>query len=177
MNVGSKLNCGLHFMPRKRVKSRDRIEQDFIDALDRIRDGRPQHPDLREKMRKGKTIKVSFATVALEAGRARGLISKMTCRYPEVRQRILLETGEIAASRDDVISSLRAQVADLRVQLKQAEAHAAYHFAMRTKAEKDAVFKKRYQQLKARIAADERQRMGSSAKVVPLFLEESPDVD
>lgn len=164
-------------MPRKRTKSRNRIEQDFIDALERIKDGRPQHPDLREKIRKGKTIKVNFATVAQEADRARGLISKMNCRYPEVRQMILLEMGEIASSRDDVILSLRAQVAELRVQLKQAEAHAAYHFSIRTKAEKNAIYKEKYELLRARITSAERETRTSATKVVPLFLDNPSETE
>ena len=127
-------------MPRRREKTNSDVQQDFYDALDRLKSGRPQHPGLRERLRRGKAVKINYATVAQEAGRARGLISKENCRYPEVRQRVLLETVEVTSTRDDVITNLRAQVAELRVQLRQAEAHAAYHFAEKMKAQKDAVF-------------------------------------
>ncbi len=140
-------------MPRRRTKSRDQIEQDFLDAIERLKAGRPQNPELRLKVSKGKTIKINIATVAQEAGRARGLIAKENCRYPEIRQLVLVEAGAPEAlprTRDDVIKKLRLEVAELRVQLSQAEAHAAYHFAQRTKAEKNySDYKGRYERLRA----------------------------
>lgn len=161
-------------MPCKRIKKTIGIEQDFLDALDRLADGRPQHPDLREKLRRGKAVKINLATVSQEAGRARGLISKDNCRYPAVRQRILLETGKASFTRDDAIANLRAQVAELRVQLRQAEAHASYHFAQRTKAEGDAAYKYKYEQLNARRAA-ERVHRHAAAGVIPLFKDDGED--
>lgn len=159
-------------MPRRRANSPDRIKQDFLDAIERLKSGRPQHPELREKGNKGKTIKINILTVAQEAGRARGLIGKENCRYPEVRQLVLLEadaTGIVPRSRDDVIKKLRAEIADLRVQLSQAAAHAAYHFAQRTKAEKGhSDYKGRYERLKARLEKDLK---ANQDKVVPLFAE------
>lgn len=160
-------------MPRRRAKSRNEVQQDFFDAIDRLKDGRPQHPDLREKLRRGKAVKISFLTVAQEAGRARGLISKENCQYPEVRQRLLLETGETSSTCDEVIANLRAQVAELRVHLKQAEAHAAYHFAKRTKAERDAAFKQKYERLQSSSAT--KQRQTARAEVIPLFSKDSED--
>lgn len=140
-------------MPRRRPKSRDQIEQDFVDAIERLKAGRPQNAELREKVRKGKVVKINIATVAQEAGRARGLIASENCRYPEIRQRVLVEAGApevLPKSRDDVIKKLRAEVAELRVQLSQAEAHAAYHFAQRIKAEKSySDYRGRYERLKA----------------------------
>lgn len=140
-------------MPRRRTKSRDQIEQDFVDAIERLKAGRPQSPELREKVRKGKAVKINIATVAQEAGRARGLIARATCRYPEIRQLVLVEAGApeiLPKTRDDVIKKLRAEVAELRLQLSQAEAHAAYHFAQRTKAERSyRDYKERYERLKA----------------------------
>lgn len=140
-------------MPRRRSNSRDQIAQDFRDAIERLKAGRPQNHELRLKVTKGKTIKINIATVAQEAGRARGLIAKEKCRYPEIRQLVLVEAGAPEAlprTRDDVIKKLRAEVAELRVQLSQAEAHAAYHFAQRLKAEKSSSdYKGRYERLKA----------------------------
>ncbi|GAA4255510.1 hypothetical protein GBZ26_06050 [Azospirillum formosense] len=160
-------------MPRRRSKTRDRIEQDFLDAIERLKDGRPQNPELREKVRKGKTVKINIATVAQEAGRARGLIGIENCRYPEVRQLVLIEAdtpGVAPGNRDDVIKKLRAEIAELRMRHVQAEAHAAYHFDLRTKAEKKAAeYKGRYERLKAKVPAVEG---GDQGKVVPIFPEQ-----
>lgn len=165
-------------MPRRRTKSRDRIEQDFLDAIERLKAGRPQNPELREKLNKGKVVKINIATVAQEAGRARGLIGRENCRYPEVRQLVLMEAGVsgfVPKSRDDVIKKLRGEIAELRVQLSQAEAHAAYHFAQRVKVEKDNNdYKGRYKRLKARVEKDLKTAQG---KVVPLFPEDADDAE
>lgn len=142
-------------MPHRRERTRDQIEQDFLDAIERLKNGQPQHPELRERAKKGKPIKINIATVAKEANRARGLIGIENCRYPEVRQLVLIEAGAsgiVPQNRDDVIKRLRAEIAELRVQLSQAEAHAAYHFAQRTKAEKSRDdYKSRYERLKKNI--------------------------
>ena len=163
-------------MPRRRTSSPDRITQDFLDAFERLKDGRPQHPELRAKINKGKIVKINILNVAKEAGRARGLIGKEDCRYPEIRQLILAETdaaGIVPKTRDDVIKKLRIENAELRVQLSNAEAHAAYHFAMRTKAEKgQRDYKGRYERLKARVDKELTAREG---KVVSLFPETADD--
>lgn len=165
-------------MPRRRPKSRDRIEQDFLDAIERLKAGRPQNPELRDKMSKGKAVKINIATVAQEAHRARGLIARENCRYPEIRQLVLVEAGApevMPRNRDDVIKRLRAEVAELRVQLSQAEAHAAYHFAHRVKAERRfSDYKGRYERLKARV---ERDLKAAQGKVVPLFPEDADDIE
>lgn len=157
-------------MPRRRTKSPDQIEQDFLDAIERLKTGRPQNPALREKVKKGKAVKINISTVAKEAGRARGLIAREQCDYPKVRQLVLMEAGEagiIPATRDDVIKKLRAEVAELRVMLSQAESHAAYQFAQRIKAEKSCSdYKGRYERLKAKV---ERDMKTSEGKVVRLF--------
>jgi|TARA_R100000501_G_scaffold12618_1_gene23245 hypothetical protein len=165
-------------MPRRRTKSRDRIEQDFLDAIERLKNGRPQHPKLREKVSKGKAVKINIATVAQEANRARGLIGMENCRYPEVRQLVLMEagaTGIVPRNRDDVIKKLRAEIAELRVQLSHAEAHAAYHFSQRARAEKGySDYKGRYERLKAKVDKDLK---ASEGKVVSLFPEAADHAD
>ncbi|MCE7798699.1 hypothetical protein LWE61_19400 [Sphingobium sufflavum] len=161
-------------MPRRRSYSPDRINQDFLDAIERLKNGRPQHPEFREKVKKGKTVKINILTVSKEAGRARGLIGRENCHYPEVRQLVLMEaeaSGIVPRSRDDVIKRLRAEIAELRVQLSQAEAHAAYHFAQSARAEKSySDYKGRYERLKARV---ENNLKASQYKVVSLFPEAS----
>lgn len=165
-------------MPRKRPKSRDQIEQDFLDAIERLKAGRPQILELRERLKKGNAVKINISTVAQEAGRARGLIAKENCRYPEIRQLVLMEAGAsevLPKTRDDVIKKLRAEVALLRVQLSQAEAHAAYHFAQRVKAEKsNSEYKGRYERLKARV---EKELSKNEGKVVSLFPEDADHAD
>lgn len=165
-------------MPRRRACSPDRITQDFLDAIERLKDGRPQDSELRAKINKGKNVKINILNVAKEAGRARGLIGKEDCRYPEIRQLILAEadaTGIVPKTRDDVIKKLRMENAELRVQLSNAEAHAAYHFAIRTKAEKgQRDYKGRYERLKARVDKELKAREG---KVVSLFPETADGSD
>ena len=165
-------------MPRRRTSSPDRITQDFLDAIERLKDGRPQHPELREKIKSGKSVKINIRNVAKEAGRARGLIGKEDCRYPKIRQLILAEadaSGTVPKTRDDVIKKLRMEIAELRVQLSNAEAHAAFHFAQRTTAEKgQRDYKGRYERLKARVNKELKAREG---KVVSLFPETGDESD
>jgi hypothetical protein len=165
-------------MPRRRPKSRDRIEQDFLDAIERLKAGRPQNPVLREKVSKGKAVKINIVTVAREADRARGLIARENCRYPEIRQLVLIEAGApevLPRSRDDVIKKLRAEIAELRVKLSQAQEHAAYHLTQRVRAERGSSdYKGRYERLKARVDKDLRVAQGN---VVPLFPEDGDDAE
>ncbi|MES1934594.1 hypothetical protein T35B1_18418 [Salinisphaera shabanensis T35B1] len=68
----------------------DRIEQDFRDALERLKANKPMHKALANKVRLGKKVRINVSNVALEAGRSRTLIgTKKNCRYPNVRQAIL----------------------------------------------------------------------------------------
>jgi hypothetical protein len=165
-------------MPRRRTKSRDRIEQDFLDAIERLKAGRPQNPSLREKVSKGKAVKINIATVAREAHRARGLIARENCRYPEIRQLVLIEAGApevFPRSRDDVIKKLRAEIAELRVRLSRAEERVGYYYAQRVRAERGSSdYKGRYERLKARVDKDLRAAQGN---VVPLFPEDADDAE
>jgi hypothetical protein len=165
-------------MPRKRPSAPDQIEQDFLDALDRLKAGRPQNPKLREKVRKGKPVKISISTVAQEAGRARGLIALENCRYPRIRQLVLIESGVPGVepgNRDDVIANLRAQVAELRTQLADANDHAAYHLDLRTRAERKAAdYQSRYERLRRQVDGDLKR---GKDRVVALFPEQEGDGD
>lgn len=150
-------------MPRRRTKDRDIIEQDFLDALERIEAGRPQHPDLRARIKNGKTVKINISNVAKEAGRSRVLIGQEDCRYPAIRNQVLGAAGQEGrepGNLADVIKHLRAEVAELRAELKEVKTHAAWHLAERQKAEKRV---KRYK------SELDRRRSGSEldGKVVP----------
>ncbi len=152
-------------MRRRRTKDRDIIEQDFLDALERLEAGSPQHPDLRARLKKGKPVKVNISNVAKEAGRSRVLIGQEDCRYPVARNRVLGASGQEGhqpGNLADVIKQLRTSVAELRAELKEVKTHAAWHLAERQKAEKLA------QRYKSEL---KRRRSGSArdGKVVSLY--------
>jgi hypothetical protein len=130
-------------MPRlkKEAPPQDRIEQDFLDAIDRLREGEPKNKKLKARVAKG-TLKVNVANVALEAGHSRTLIAlEEGCRYPRVRELIKqAKTGEsrLPTTLNEVIAQLRGENAELRVQLKMHKATVLAHFIARDKAEKEA---------------------------------------
>jgi chromosome segregation ATPase len=155
-------------MPRRRTKDIDMIEQDFLDALERLQGGRPQNPELRKRLRTGKSVKVNILNVAKEAGRARGLIAEEDCRLPAVRNLVLAAAGREGVqpgNLNDVIKHLRAEVALLRAELADAKKHAAWHLSERHKAESQA---QRLQAQLKRIRENADQR---SSKVIPFYVE------
>lgn len=130
-------------MPRikKEAPPQDPIEQDFLDAIDRLREGEPKNKKLKARAAKG-TLKVNVANVALEAGHSRTLIALETgCRYPRVRELVKqAKTGQsrLPTTLNEVIARLRAENAALKVQLKMHKAAVLAHFNARDKAEKEA---------------------------------------
>lgn len=130
-------------MPRlkKEAPPQDPIEQDFLDAIDRLRDGEPKNKLLKARKAKGR-LKVNVANVALEAGHSRTLIALETgCRYPRVRELIKqAKTGRdgLPTTLNEVIAQLRADNAELRVQINTHKAAVMEHFNARDKAEKEA---------------------------------------
>jgi hypothetical protein len=77
----------------------DTIEADFFRALERLHKVRPNHPDNKEAAEKGK-LKITFSSLAAEAGHSRTLISQAgrKCKYPRVRKQVM----EIIAKRRGV---------------------------------------------------------------------------
>lgn len=65
----------------------DSIEQRLQDAIRRILEGAPLNEKLIRKASCGR-LSINFATVALEAGVSRTLISLENCAYPKIRARI-----------------------------------------------------------------------------------------
>jgi hypothetical protein len=130
-------------MPRlkKEAPPQDPIEQDFLDAIDRLRDGEPKNKQLKARKAKG-TLKVNVANVALEAGHSRTLIALETgCRYPRVRELIKqAKTGHhgLPTTLNEVIARLRADNAELRAQINTHKAAVLAHFNARDKAENEA---------------------------------------
>ena len=131
-------------MPQLKAKAPaiDPIEQDFIDAIQRLQDGEPKHTKLKAQKIKG-VLKVNVTTVALEAGRARTLIAVETgCRYPRVRELIKQIKGgrnALPTTHTELIQRLRADKAELAAQVKKYQAEAMAHFRARVKAEEEAV--------------------------------------
>lgn len=66
----------------------ERIRQDFLNALRRLKSGRPKNRELRLRARLG-TLKINPHSVALEAGHSRTLIGEADCRLPDVRSAVL----------------------------------------------------------------------------------------
>ncbi|WP_143273007.1 hypothetical protein [Azospirillum palustre] len=105
------------------------MEKDFIDALERLRNRQPQHPDLAKKAKLG-TLQINVTTVAQEAGRSRTLIGMDDCRYPRVRAAILAEKADVASvvetrTAEDVIRRLRDDRAALAASLRASESENA----------------------------------------------------
>lgn len=153
-------------MPRlkKEAPPQDLIEQDFLDAIDRLRDGEPKNKHLKACKAKG-TLKVNVVNVALEAGHSRTLIALETgCRYPRVRELIKqAKTGHngLPTTLNEVIARLRADNAELRIQLNTHKAAVLAHFNARNKAEKEAA--------RERAAASRlRKEIAESGKVVSI---------
>lgn len=130
-------------MPRlkKEAPPQDPIEQDFLDAIDRLLEGEPKSKQLKARMAKG-TLRVNVVNVALEAGHSRTLIAlEAGCRYPRVRE--LIKQAKTGRSRlpttlNEVIARLRAENAELRAQLKTHRTAMLAHFNARDKAESEA---------------------------------------
>lgn len=120
----------------------DPIEQDFLDAIERIRNGEPRNKKLKALKAKGKLRCPNFTNVALEAGRARTLIAlEVNCRYPRVRELVKQAKAgkaELPTTNSELIDRLRADKAALTADLKMQKATTLEHFNARCKAEKVA---------------------------------------
>jgi hypothetical protein len=153
-------------MPRlkKEAPPQDPIEQDFLDAVDRLRDGEPKNKQLKARKAKG-TLKVNVANVALEAGHSRTLIAlESGCRYPRVRELIKqAKTGHtgLPTTLNEVIARLRAGNAELRVQINTHKAAVLAHFNAREIAEQEAARERAS-------AARLRKEIAESGKVVAI---------
>jgi hypothetical protein len=153
-------------MPRlkKEAPPQDPIEQDFLAAIDRLRDGEPKNRQLKARKAKG-ALKVNVANVALEAGHSRTLIALETgCRYPRVRELIKQAMNghdRLPTTLNEVIDRLRFDNAELRAQLSTHKAAVLVHFIARDKAENEAA--------RERAAASRlRKEIAESGKVVAI---------
>jgi hypothetical protein len=96
----------------------DRIEGDFLEAIDRLIVGAPLNPSLAKRVKLG-TLKVNMSAVAQEAGHSRTLIGHDGCKYPRVRARVigLHAPATEALNAEGVIRRLREENAELRKKL------------------------------------------------------------
>lgn len=124
-------------MPKNKINPLpvDKIEQDFIEALSRLKEGKPTHKKLKAEMTAG-TLKINIGNVAMEAGHSRTLIGMDACRYPKVREMIRQKkSGEIAipTTYTELIKRLRADVAELKVRNQQYQDAATEYFLVLSK--------------------------------------------
>jgi hypothetical protein len=90
-----------------------------LNALTRLKEGKPLHPDLKRRSTSGKLI-INPVTVALEAGRSRTLIGGEGCRYPHIRELIFQASGrrqDVGLTKADVVEKLRGVVKTLQEDL------------------------------------------------------------
>lgn len=155
------------------TRSRDhaRVERDFYEALERLQAQQPRNPELRRRLQEKGKIKVNVANVAKEADRSRTLIGTERCRFPDVRQAILIAEQGIPTGRDTVLADLRRQVAELRTELRACMTEAKYWHK-----EHDIVLDRlnglqaRYERVKQKAEKQEHARLSGS--VVNLFPED-----
>lgn len=119
----------------------DAIEQDFLGAIERLRDSEPRNKKLKARKAHG-TLKINFASVALEAGHSRTLIALDTgCRYPRVRELVRqakIGRTSLPTTVSDVNERLRAENVELQCKVRIYQATVLIHFKARDKAEKAA---------------------------------------
>ena len=121
-------------------KERDEIEQDFMDALQRVVEGKPNNKKLKASVKAGK-LRVNTLNVALEAGRSRTLIGMDGCRYPAVREAIRLAQGfkkSVPTTYTQLIQNLRSDLAQAKAESKMLQLQITTHFTARMTAEESA---------------------------------------
>lgn len=97
----------------------DRIGNDFMQALERLRAGNPRDPLLRARLQKRGVLPINVSTVAKEAGHSRTLIGHRACKYAEVRSLVLAasRTKPNEKSYEKKIRQLQQERDALREQL------------------------------------------------------------
>lgn len=119
------------------LRKPDPIEQDLLDALQRLVEGKPTNKTLKVKAKEGR-LKVNTSNVALEAGRSRTLIALEDCRYPKVREAVKLAQGgkkTLPTTYTQLIANLRADLATVKAEKRLLEMTMADHVLARRKAE------------------------------------------
>lgn len=96
------------------------------EALQRLLLGEPRNEALREKAGRGLNI-LSISSVAQEAGVSRTSIGHANCPYPELRLEIIdaIAKQKKAPISQKLVDNLRAEIRDLRRQLKLRDVYLA----------------------------------------------------
>lgn len=124
-------------VPTDNPRKPDPIEQDLLDALQRLVEGKPTQKTLKAKAKEGK-LKINTSNVALEARRSRTLIALENCRYPKVREAVKLAQGgkkALPTTYTQLIANLRADLATVKAEKRLLETRMADHVLARRKAE------------------------------------------
>jgi hypothetical protein len=104
----------------------DQIEADFFSALERLDRRHPTNNENKAALKAGK-LKVSFVSVAREAGHSRTLIGYegAKCKYPRVRDlildRIAVRRGQKRVSVVSAITQVRQSKRELETMLAQCQ--------------------------------------------------------
>lgn len=97
----------------------EQIRKDFLEAITRIKRGKPKNPDLVTRQREGKLL-LSPTTAAIESGRSRTYVGHAGCALPDIRARILSEGSRSVriGSMKEVVRALQERVSELEQQAK-----------------------------------------------------------
>lgn len=104
---------------KKQAQNVDPIEKDFLDAIERIKSGKPKEASIKAKVKQVK-LKLNASAVAIEAGHSRTLIGHAGCQYPQVRAMLLGEKITKQPHQADELSRLKLKVQELRRMLAAA---------------------------------------------------------
>lgn len=152
------------------AKGPDPIERDFMDALERLVQGKPTHKALKDLLKKKGKLPVNGVNVALEAEHSRTLISMDSCRYPKVREAIRLakvgKTNEPQNYRQ-LVQNLRAALAEEKATNKLLHLQVQVHFTARKTAEEKA-------RNAERVAAQLKKEVAKLSRVVHLTAPDRP---
>ena len=104
---------------RRPAPAISRVEQDFLNALERLKANEPSNPQLVRQAKLGR-LKINVSTVAQEAQRSRTLIGHDGCKYSMVRAAILSFAVPTVEPRtaEAVIKNLRADNIELRRRIR-----------------------------------------------------------
>jgi hypothetical protein len=108
-------------MPAKR-RRRKTVEADFLNALSRLKEGKPLDPTLKKRAATGRLV-INPVTVASEAGRSRTLVGSDDCAYPHIRELILQAGGrrrDDGVTKADIVEKLRSALKTLQEDLDTA---------------------------------------------------------
>lgn len=117
----------------------DEIEADFLAALERLKQGKPENKDLQRLLKDGR-LRINISTVAKESGRSRTLLSTIGGKYSRARQKVVnSKAGDWAyepRTANDTITKLRETVSDLKKKLQASEELNLTYFERMRAAEK-----------------------------------------